>query len=174
LVDQAKLLFPESVIPDGGIDSIGFDAVQHEFMLAVTKTAKYTNGAIYAIDAESRQVVHKYAISVPCNPSGVTAVSSMATVAVACAANNSLILHFNGDTARSIAVDRASGTDSAEYWNGFYFFAGGTHLTVANPDGKMVQQITVGTNSHNVIVDRSTGKVYVPQRGFGLVAYSAQ
>jgi hypothetical protein len=143
-------------------------------MLAVTKTAKYANGAIYAIDATSKQVVHQYAISVPCNPSGVTAVPSVATVAVACAAKNSVILHLNGDTAQSVAVDKASGTDSAAYWNGFYFFAGGTHLTVANSDGKPVQQITVGTNSHNVIVDQSAGKIYVPQRGFGLVAYAAK
>lgn len=174
LVNNAKISFPESVVTNGGIDSIGFDPTNHQFMLAVTKTAKYTNGAIYAIDAVSKQVVHQYAISVPCNPSGVTVVPSVATVAVACAADNSLILRLNGDTAQSVAVDKANGTDAADYSNGFYFFAGDTHLTIADSNGKLIQQITVGTNSKSVVVDPSTGKVYVPQRGFGLVAYASK
>jgi hypothetical protein len=174
LLRNDKISFPESVVTDGGIDSITFDVARHEFMLAVTKTEKYANGAIYAIDATSKQVVHQYALSVPCNPSGVTAVPPVATVAVACAAENSVILHLNGDTAQSATVDKAAETDAADYVNGFYFFAGDTHLTIANADGKVIQQITVATNSHSVVADPHTGKVYVPQRGIGLVVYEGK
>ena len=176
---MTRLTFPEAAAASNahGLGDIAF--ADGRFLLAVTGASTHPYGAVYVLqpDSATKKVVRRREYSLPylCNPSGL-ALGGHAQLGLACSEGNSQILDLK--TGKAVLVSNTDSGDFVSYTHERFFFANSnalstesTTLAITKANGELIQQIALTDGSHNVTASPTTGKIYVPQKGLGLVIY---
>ncbi|GHO70354.1 hypothetical protein KSC_092460 [Ktedonobacter sp. SOSP1-52] len=176
---MTRLTFPEAATTGDthGLDDIEF--ADGRFFLSVTGASTHPYGAVYVLqhDTSTKKVTRRREYSLPyvCNPNGL-AIGAHAQLGLACSTGNSQILDLK--TGKAILVPNTDSGDFVAYTHEHFFFANSNELStdsatlaIAKADGQLIQQIALTDKSHTVTASPTTGKIYVPQQGLGIVIY---